>query len=181
MPSKPKAIVFIDGANVFYTQKHLGWLIDWQKTKKYLKQHYQISQFRYYTAIKKGDKSMEKYLSRLQKIKIKTITKPLKTIKDSSGKTFFKANFDVEITADLLLSLKKYQTAIIFSGDSDFAYIIKIIQKKFCKTVVVYSSRSTISWEIKLAANSYVFFEDIINLIKKETPDLRRGSVNRKV
>ncbi len=35
---KLKAKVYIDGANMFYTQKKLGWFIDWQKMKKYLKE-----------------------------------------------------------------------------------------------------------------------------------------------
>jgi len=28
---KPKAKTYIDGANIFYTQKKLGWSLDWQK------------------------------------------------------------------------------------------------------------------------------------------------------
>ena len=34
--SKPKVKVYIDGANVFYTQKKLGRNLDWQKVKDYL-------------------------------------------------------------------------------------------------------------------------------------------------
>jgi len=37
MPNpKPKVKVYIDGANVFYTQKKLGCSLDWQKVKDYL-------------------------------------------------------------------------------------------------------------------------------------------------
>jgi len=28
---KPKVSIYIDGANMFYTQKHLDWTIDWKK------------------------------------------------------------------------------------------------------------------------------------------------------
>ena len=33
---KPTVKIYIDGANIFYTQKRLGWFIDWVKTKEYL-------------------------------------------------------------------------------------------------------------------------------------------------
>ena len=33
---KPESKVYIDGANMFYTQKKLGWFIDWKKTKDFL-------------------------------------------------------------------------------------------------------------------------------------------------
>lgn len=164
---RPKSIVFIDGANIFYTQKHLGWSIDWKKIKKHLTSKYQISETRYYTGIKKGDQKMQKYLLRLKRNNIKTITKPLKIIKDPLGKRIFKANFDVEIATDMLLTAKKCKNVILFSGDSDFTYLIKILQRKFKKKIIVYSSRKTISWEIKLTADSYIYFEDIIEDIKK--------------
>lgn len=35
---KPKIKIYIDGANMFYTQKRLGWSIDWEKVKKYIEQ-----------------------------------------------------------------------------------------------------------------------------------------------
>ena len=33
---KPRVKVYIDGANMFYTQKKLGWFVDWKKMKDYL-------------------------------------------------------------------------------------------------------------------------------------------------
>lgn len=30
---RPKVKIYIDGANIFYTQKKLGWSIDWKKIK----------------------------------------------------------------------------------------------------------------------------------------------------
>jgi len=36
---KPKVIVFIDGANMFYSQRDLGWIFDWKKIKKTFRQN----------------------------------------------------------------------------------------------------------------------------------------------
>lgn len=52
MEEGPRAKVYIDGANIFYTQKSLGWVIDWQKVKDLLNKKYDIVEFRYYTGVK---------------------------------------------------------------------------------------------------------------------------------
>ena len=77
---KPKAKVYIDGANVFYTQRKLGWSIDWEKVKNLLLQEFDVLEFRYYTGLKKGDQGMPRFLRFLDKIDFVTITKPLKKI-----------------------------------------------------------------------------------------------------
>jgi len=164
---KQKVKIFIDGANVFYTQKHLSWSIDWKKIHRLISKDFNIIETRYYTGVKNNDERMRKFLSHLRKINFKTVTKPLKQMKDSSGGIFYKSNCDVEIAVDLILDTDTFDTLILLSGDSDFAYIIKILQKNFQKKVIVYSSRKTISWELKLAANKYIFFEDIKKLIER--------------
>lgn len=79
----------------------------------------------------------------------------------------YKANFDVEITADILLDKSKIDEIIIFSGDSDFQYLVRKL-KDAGKKVSVYSSRKTISWELKLEASNIFYLEDIKNQIKRE-------------
>ncbi len=164
---KQKAKVYIDGANMFYAQKHLGWFIDWKKTKKYLMEKFDVLELRYYTGIKNNDKKMNKYLSYLRSIGIKTITKPLKIIKDSKNSVIYKSNCDIEIAVDMLLDVNTYDIAIILSGDSDFVYLIKILQKNFQKKVWVISSKRTISWEMKLSADRYIFLEDLKSKLKR--------------
>lgn len=164
---KPKAIIFIDGANVFYTQKHLGWNIDWKKTLQQVSKVFDVTEARYYTGIKNNDEGMKKFLQRLREIGMKTVTKPLKLIKDQKGNILFKSNCDVEMAVDILLEVNNFDTLVLFSGDSDFLHIVKVLQKQFQKKVTVYSSRRTISWELKLAADKYCFLEDLEGKIKK--------------
>jgi len=70
----------------------------------------------------------------------------------------------VEITADILLERKEVDEIILFTGDSDFQYLIKRL-KDIGKKVIIFSSRKTISWEIKLEATEYIYLEDIRNRI----------------
>ena len=167
-PEKPRAKVYVDGANMFYTQRELGWFIDWEKVKTVLSEEHDVLEFRYYTGLKHGDRKMPRYLRFLDKIGFVTITKPLKKIaidKDHPswklyGYTYiYKANFDVEITADILLERGGLDCVLLFSGDSDFADLAKRLGNLGI-ALIVFSSRKTLSWELKLACQEYRFLED---------------------
>jgi len=163
--TKQTAYVYIDGANVFYTQRKLDWFFDFKKIKKHLEKEYKIGQIRYYTGIRENDDKMKSFLRYLDKVGIEPVTKPLKQIKDGKG-IIYKSNFDVEMTIDMLLERPSYDICILLSGDSDFAALVKKLQD-FGKKVIVYSSRKTISWELKLAADGYLFFEDLKKDLKR--------------
>ena len=106
-------------------------------------------EWKYYVGIKKDDEKILGYLKYLDKIGFDLFTKPLKKIKINSKEIIYKANFDVEMTVDILLDKSKYDELIIFSGDSDFQYLVKKL-KDVGKKIKVFSSRKTISWELKL-------------------------------
>ena len=169
---KPRSKVYIDGANIFYTQKNIGWSIDWVKMKRYLKNSYNILEIRYYTGIKKNDFKMAKYLNYFDHIGIATVTKSLKRIKTNQG-YIYKSNFDVEMTVDILLDRTEVDVLILFSGDSDFHYLVKRL-KDLGKLVIIVSSRRMLSWELKLIAHKYIFIEDIKEKVQKATKNLRR-------
>lgn len=166
---KPKIKIYIDGANIFYTQKKLGWSLDWKKVKNLMENEKEALDWRYYVGVKKDDEGMRKYLKYLNAIGFNTFTKSLKKIKISDGeiKYIYKANFDVEITADILLDKLKIDEIIIFSGDSDFKYLVEKLKNAGLK-VTVYSSRKTISWELKLSASEVIYFEDIKEEIRRQ-------------
>jgi len=173
---KPITKVYIDGANMFYAQKKLKWSIDWKKIKDYVERNNEVVDWRYYAGVKDDDEKMPKYLRYLNAIGFNTFTKPLKKIKISDDEIAFeihktnyiyKANFDVEITADILLDKSKVEEIIIFSGDSDFRYLVKKL-KDAGKKVIIYSSKKTISWELKLEASRIVYLENIEEQAKRE-------------
>jgi len=163
---KTKAVVFIDGANIFYTQKDLGWNLSWKKTVTLLKQKWEITEVRYYTGIKQDDTKMQGYIKYLEHLGIKVISKPLKVIRSSTGNAvFYKSNFDVEMAVDMILMMKNYHTAVLFSGDSDFDYLVKTLKSR-SKEVWSFSSRKMISWELRLATE-HTFLEDLKSEISR--------------
>ncbi len=52
-----KAKVYVDGVNVFYTQKKLGWSFNWVKIKKEVEAMREVFEWRYYVAVKEGGKN----------------------------------------------------------------------------------------------------------------------------
>ena len=161
MKIKIKAKVYIDGANIFYTQRKMGWSLKWKKVINWLRKEFDIVEFRYYVSLKKGDKSMLKYIAYLKDgLKFTVLTKPLKKIQTEEGRWVYKGNFDVEITADMLGDNSSFGSVILFSGDSDFAYLGKLMKKRGKKFLIV-SSRKTISWELKMASDKYFLLDDL--------------------
>jgi len=166
--NKDKAIVFIDGSNIYFAQKKMGKWLDWVKVKKYLESKYSILEYRYYVGLRKEDKKMANFLRKIRKIGFKIITKPVKTLIDEQGNYIEKANFDVEITGDTLKNLYKVNIIILFSGDSDFTYLIKLVREEE-KKLFVFSSSRTISWDLKLKSDKYFLLEHLDRLTMKKS------------
>ena len=173
---KPKAKVYIDGANMFYVQKDVGFFIDWNKMRDYLSERYTVLEIRYYVGVKNDDEKMRSYLRYLDAIGILPVTKQLKVIKiDKSHvlaktknfKEIYKCNFDVEMTADIFLDRSHLDEIVLFSGDSDFDYLVKKL-RDLGKSVVIFSSRKMISWELRLSAKKHVFLEDLRERIERK-------------
>ncbi|MDP2629861.1 MAG: NYN domain-containing protein [Candidatus Uhrbacteria bacterium] len=172
--SLSKTKVYIDGSNVFYTQKKLGWSFDWVKFRKIIENDHDVVEWKYYVGLKDDDEKMSSYLRYLSAIGFTTITKPLKKIRIGNNDVrsqinnsfIYKANFDVEITADILLDKSNIREIILFSGDSDFEYLVRRLKDAGVKTCI-FSSRKTISWELKLVAGGVVYFESMRALIER--------------
>lgn len=177
---KNTSIVYIDGANIWYAQKYMGWLIDWKKLFNYLKEEFKTEKIIYYAAIKEGDISGESQMVRLRKWGYEVKTKKLKRIVSIESKTgfLFKGNFDVEMAIDIILdthSVTDEQNVILFSGDSDFGYLLDVLHNKFNKKVIVFSTNKFLSWELRKKADELfllnklkdrIFYKDLTKTLK---------------
>ena len=71
-----------------------------------------------------------------------------------------KGDMDVEIAVDAMHHFKKYNTAIFFTGDSDFLVLVSYL-KKGGKKVYIFSSKNNISEELRTGGDGY---SDILNI-----------------
>ena len=165
--------VFIDSSNLWAAQKSKKKLLDYEKILHYIKDKFQptsIQVFYYAAYPAEGTRpySMDgkhKFFTFLKKgLKFNVRKKELKRIKildeDLGESIKEKGDMDVEITVDAMYHINKYDTAIFFSGDSDFLDLVSHL-KKNNKKVYILSSKNNISEELRSAGSGYCDILDI--------------------
>jgi uncharacterized LabA/DUF88 family protein len=148
-----KTIVFIDAANLENSVKYLNWWIDYRKLYEFFKFNTNLVGI-YHYCIRLNDERQDKFFTVLKRTGFKLITKPVKII-DKFNVNLRKANFDVEIALDAYQALKEYDTLVLFSGDSDFDYLVKKLRKEG-KRVIIISTRYHVSKELIASCNKYI-------------------------
>lgn len=166
--------VFIDASNLWEAQKAKGRFFDYGKLRDFLKQKHSASaiQIFYYSAYPaEGTRSYatdgkHKFFTFLKKgLGFTVRKKELKriSITTKAGEAIEeKGNMDVEMTIDAIHHSTQYETAIFFSGDSDFLALATYLRRGG-KKVFVYSSRNNISEELRTGADGYV---DVLRIEK---------------
>lgn len=176
------------------------WRVDYVKLRRFFKKHSKLASISFYTA-RFETTSHDSFLTFLKRSGYRLVTKRVKSISDRQarisrqcqfcGKTndvdigFVcsycknrntvpierKANFDVEITTDAIAWIRHYDTFILFSGDSDFRYLIGYLKKQN-KTIVVLARRGHISDELRKSPE-VDYYQDIYDLrseLLRKTP-----------
>ncbi len=87
-----------------------------------------------------------------------------------------KCNFDVEITMDMLQKIEKYDSVVLFSGDSDFVKLLSYLKNKG-KKVIVICTRKSMSKELDQIKDKFIPAESLKHLLRydnqKNTPPVR--------
>lgn len=161
-----KAAVFIDAANVIYSQRTLKWQIDFKKLMDYFEDNYKLDNVYFYFAYLRDNKKQQEFFNKLRQWGYKIRTKEVKLIKQSDGTIMKKGNLDVELTIDAVSDLRFYSTAILMSGDSDFHALVRFLQKRD-KKVVVISSKGHVSFELLKAADKYINFNNLREFVER--------------
>ncbi len=158
--------IFIDASNLWEAQKVKGRFLDYEQTLKFIRKNFKASsvkvfyysafpaegtrdysldgKHKFFTFLKKG-LGFEVRKKKLKRISI--ITEHGESIKE-------KGDMDVEITIDALHHLEKYNTAIFFTGDSDFLALVSYL-KNSGKKVYIFSSQNNISEELRTGGDGY--------------------------
>ncbi|TLU82035.1 MAG: NYN domain-containing protein [Chlorobium sp.] len=146
---KKQAAIFIDGANLFFTQRHLGWQIDFSRLMAYFLSAYASVQANYYVPASEPVSEENAAFTRVLKAHGFRITsKPVKKIVNKeTGDVVMKGNLDVELVVDALCAVDNYDTFILFSGDSDFIPLLRALKEKG-KEVIVYSTQGLSAREL---------------------------------
>ncbi len=168
--------VFIDASNIWQAQKTKGKLFDYEKLRYFLKEKFNSSAIEvfYYTAYPAdGTRNYNldgkhKFLTFLKKgLNFNVRKKELKRISivnEEGACIKEKGNMDVEITIDAMYHIEKYNTAVFFTGDSDFLALVSHLRSRG-KKVYIFSSKNNISEELKTGGDGYF---DILNITEED-------------
>ncbi len=159
--------IFVDAANVFYSQQTLGWRVDYEKFLNQWKQTGKVSGAYFYTAVISANDKQLDFFKALKKIGYEVISREVKVIRDEKNKkSVQKGNFDVKLGMDLVIKAKTYKTAILVSGDSDFEPAVEYL-KSSNKKVIIVSARGHVAKELVRGSNFYLPLERIKNKIMR--------------
>ena len=193
LEKEKKIVVFIDAGNLWSSYREMGKLLNFNKFHYFFADKFKGKIFKifYYVAFPESDSRPKIQIDRFHKFLIflkkglnfNVIKKPLKTIflrnqygelnfDHGSGtpKSIEKGNFDVEITIDAIRYSTAYDTAIFFTGDSDFLPLIRYLKKigNGNKKVYIFSTNGCISRELRTGADGYYNIEDYPEILGEE-------------
>ena len=161
-----KIALFIDGANLSkMVRAHLALDVDYAKILTYFSRDASILRAYYYTGVENEDEvNTNRFLFFLKRSGYQLVTKQIKTYADGERK----GNLDIEIALDMLELAEKVDRVVLFSGDGDFAPLLKRIGKKGVRTEVVsYVSKgkNPTASELLDVTDIFINLADIINQI----------------
>ncbi|NTW11098.1 MAG: NYN domain-containing protein [Chlorobiaceae bacterium] len=144
-----RAGVFIDGANLFFTQRHLGWPIDFSRLMSFFLNRFSSAEAYYYVPATEPVSEENAAFTRVLKAHgISVTSKPVKKILNrETGEIIMKGNLDVELAVDAMSHAEAYDVFILFSGDSDFLPLLRAMKAKQ-KEVIVYSTQGVSAREL---------------------------------
>lgn len=158
--TKERNIVVIDFANVDRWEDSLGWKVGLKQLGKLISHIAQGKKFlrRFYYGEDYGQKNASTTLVKWSETihtnarysGFEIISKRVKYIPDPKYETGYikKCNLDIEMAVDLIREKENYDTAIIFSGDGDMAYVCKYIHEEFGKKIYIFGARDHVGKEL---------------------------------
>jgi len=164
---KGRVLVMIDVANLESAVKSLGWWIDYIKLRNLFNKENLVGIRDY--CVRHDTDNQDKFFTFLKRNRFTLITKPFKVIKpeDILKGDIRKANFDVEITVDTMEMINSFDTLVLFSGDSDFNYLLRKLRNEN-KNVIVISAKHHISKELIESSNKYIDLKKLKSLIERK-------------
>lgn len=160
--------IFIDGANMFYAQRKMGWHIDYRKVYEFYASQAQVYNAFYYTSVTNPpDPGMEGFLRALTGMGYTVRRKVVKEILDQeTGQTIRKANLDIEIVIDMLTTAQLFDRAVLISGDGDFERAVEYLRGRG-KRIEGLGVHAMAAYDLVNAMDRYLYLEDLRELVEK--------------
>lgn len=174
--------IFVDGANMYYAQKKLGWYIDFRKVLSFFGKDVGnvISEAYYYTGADSQAKTRDNAFHEYLMYSGYTVrTKAIKQmVDDTTGEIVEKANLDIELVIDMFNTVTLYETCILMSGDSDFERALELVRSKGKRIAVVAHPDMTARELRNVAGRNYFDLRDLERVVARTDRLPEPGSPN---
>ena len=150
--------VFVDVANLYYAAKSAGVDVDYVTLLKGAVKGRDLIRAYAYSGLDPENENQRKFIDFLSKNGYKVVSKDIRKYGD--GK--IKANLDIELVVDLFRLADRMDTAVIVSGDGDFAPAIRALQDKGVRAEVI-SFRGNTSSDLIAVADEFM---DIMKVVQ---------------
>jgi uncharacterized LabA/DUF88 family protein len=158
---------FIDAQNLHMAINDLGWKIDYMRFRVYLREHYNVEKAYMFMGFKPDEQQLYNFL---QDAGFILVFKPILELKNGT----VKGNCDAELVLQVMIDYKRYNKAIVVSGDGDFHCIVKYLQEqKKLETVLVPTERNCSILIKKIAKGDLTLVSDLkkkIQYTKRKKP-----------
>src|SRR3989344_1177664 len=126
MNIKDSVYAFIDSQNLNLGVKSQGWMLDFGRFRKFLRDKYHVEKAFLFIGFVSENQTLYTFL---QKSGYICVFKPTLEI-NKQGKRVTKGNVDAELVLHALIEYPNYDKAIIVSGDGDFHCLIEYLEKQ---------------------------------------------------
>jgi len=172
--------LFIDGANLYSAAKALQADIDFKKLIDEFRRKGVLVRAYYYTAIVEGDdySPIKPLVDWLDYNGFTMVTKAAKRFTDHEGRSRTKGNMDVEIAVDMMELAERIDHAVLFSGDGDFAPLVKAMQRKGVRVSVISTLKSQppqAADDLRRAADTFIDLNDLLPIFGRERAQQTRS------
>ena len=77
------------------------------------------------------------FILTLRDLGFKAVEKAIRWYTDDSGRTYGKANLDMEMALDIISQSERLDVLYLFTGDGDFTSVVTMVQNKGCRVELV--------------------------------------------
>jgi uncharacterized LabA/DUF88 family protein len=174
VPHSEKTALFIDGVNLYFTAKALGFVIDFRRLLGNVSSLGQVTRAFYYTVVRADQENttIRPLLDFLEYNGYTVVTKTTGEYVDETGRRTTSGSMDIELAVDAMEMAKHIDHMVLFSGNGDFRALIEAMQRRGVRATVV-STMSThppmIADELRRQADVFIDLSELKTNIERKT------------
>lgn len=156
---KKNNYAFIDSQNLNLAIRDQGWILNFRRFRKYLKDKYQVDKAFIFIGYIPTNQDL---YTALQEDGYILVFKPALHL--PTGK--IKGNVDAELVLHAMIEYPKYEKAVIISGDGDFFCLVDYLKKKGKLMKLMIPNRYKFSSLLRKFMPDIVFINDLRNKLE---------------